>query len=382
MGFSKIWRGVRMRDTEAGADPDAAPRALTLPASWDDRAAAALAALAPGAGKASLPRAAESWIRPLAASARLEGDAALADRLHALLLQRKAAPTAPLWGGSEAGTPPGFVLNLPAFWDEAAGFDVESFIEAVRAAATALRLSEPTAGRVAIGFTDLDGLLAMIGLDYESPEARDLAAALAAILRGTVDVVLAGEQPDLLSRLPSWPEPPALRRLPAVAAAAARARREALRGSASLPSTAISYPGPADALLGAETGGIAPAFAAVDSEGRLTRAAQARLAALGISPEVALGRLLAGEPLLVARPAYRRTRRCTMRWRPFCTPCRRARRSARCRRSRRSGAHCRPGAAATRSVPRSEATGSMCGRKNMRTARSASCTSRCQGKER
>lgn len=299
MGFTRIWRGVRMRDTEAGADPDAAPRILTLPASWDDRAAAALAALAPGDGKATLPRAAESWIRPLAVSARLEGDAALADRLHALLLQRKAAPTAPLWGGSEAGAPPGFVLNLPAFYEEAAGFDVDAFIDAVRTAATALRLSEPTAGRVAIGFTDLDGLLAKVGLDYASPEARDLAATIAALLRGTVDVTLAGEQPDLLSRLPSWPEPPVMRRLPRLAEAAMRARRDALRGSASFPSTAIAVPGPADALLGAETGGIAPAFAAVNAEGRLTRAAQARLATLGMSAETALGRLLDGEPLLV-----------------------------------------------------------------------------------
>ena len=298
MGFTKIWRGVRMRDTEAGADPDATPRALTLPASWDDRAAAALAVLAPGDGKANLPRAAESWIRPLASSARLEGDPELADRLHALLLQRQAAPTAPLWGGSDEGTPPGFVMNLPAFYDEAAGFDVDSFIDAVRTAAFALRLSEPAAGRVAIGFTDLDGLLARIGLDYETPEARDLAATIAAILRGTVDITLAGEQPDLLSCLPSWPEPPKLRRMPKLSAAAARARTEALRGSASMPSTAISVPGPADALLGAETGGIAPAFSAVDAAGKLTRAAQSRMAAMGLSAEAALGRILDGEQLL------------------------------------------------------------------------------------
>ena len=131
-------------------------------------------------------------------------------------------------------------------------------MDAVRTAATALRLSEPAAGRVAIGFTDLDGLLARIGLDYDSTDARDLAATIAAVLRGTVDVVLAGEQPDLLSCLPSWPEAPKLRRMPRLAAAAARARSEALRGSASMPSTAIAVPGPADALLGAETGGIAP----------------------------------------------------------------------------------------------------------------------------
>ncbi|MGI4800997.1 MAG: hypothetical protein ACRYF2_15100 [Janthinobacterium lividum] len=298
MTFTKIWRGVRMRDIEAGADPDAAPRPLTIPASWDDRAAAALAFLAPGDGKASLPRAAESWIRPLASSARLEGDPALADRLHGLLLLRQAAPTAPLWGGTDEGTPPGFVMNLPAFYDEATGFDVDAFIDAVRTAATALRLSEPSAGRVAIGFTDLDGLLARIGVAYESLEARDLAATLAALLRGTADVTLAGEQPDLLSRLPSWPEPPKLRRLPKLAAAAVLARTEALRGSASMPSTAISAPGPADALLGAETSGIAPAFSAVDADGKLTLAAQSRLVTLGLSAEAALARILDGEALL------------------------------------------------------------------------------------
>ena len=78
-----------MRDTEAGADPDAPPRPLTLPASWDDRAASALAALAPGEGRANLPRAADSWIRPLATRARLEGNGELADKLHALLLRRR-----------------------------------------------------------------------------------------------------------------------------------------------------------------------------------------------------------------------------------------------------------------------------------------------------
>ena len=127
MSSTRIWRGVRMRDTEAGADPDAPPRPLTLPATWDDRAAAALAALAPGEGPARLPRAADGWIRPLATRARLAGDAELADRLHALLLHRRAAPTAPIWGGAEEGTVPGFVLNLPAFYDAAAGLDTAAF---------------------------------------------------------------------------------------------------------------------------------------------------------------------------------------------------------------------------------------------------------------
>jgi hypothetical protein len=297
MTTTRIWRGVRMRDTQAGVDPDAPPRPLTLPAAWDDRAAAALAALAPGEGRTTLPRAADAWIRPVASRAREAGDPELADRLHALLLHRRAAPTLPVWNGT-GDTPPGFVINLPAFADAATGFDVAAFTDAVRTAATALRLGDPDAPRYAIGLTDLDGLLAATGLDYDSPAARDVAACLAALLRATADIALAGEQPDLLSRLPSWPAPPARCALPGLAEAAADARQTALLGSAGLPSTAILDPGPADALLGAETGGIAPAFSPVGPNNTLTRAAAARLAARSMMPETALARVLQGEVLL------------------------------------------------------------------------------------
>ena len=43
MKTPKIWQGVRMRRIALGADPDQPLRALTLPAAWDDAAAAALA---------------------------------------------------------------------------------------------------------------------------------------------------------------------------------------------------------------------------------------------------------------------------------------------------------------------------------------------------
>ncbi len=298
MTTTRIWRGVRMRETQAGADADAPPRPLTLPAAWDDRAAAALAELAPGEGRATLPRAADAWIRPVALRAREAGDDALADRLHALLLHRRGAPTLPVWTGT-VGAPPGFVLNLPAFADGATGFDVPAFVAAIRTAATALRLGHPDAPRYAIGFTDLDGLLAAVGLEYDSSAARDVAACLAALLRATADLAFAGNQPDLLSRLPNWPPPPARCALPALAEAAAEARQAALRGSAGLPGTAILPPGPADALLGAETGGVAPAFSPVGPDGTLTRAARARLAALGLGPDDALARVLGGEELLL-----------------------------------------------------------------------------------
>lgn len=297
MKTTRIWNGVRMREVAAGADPDQQLRPLTLPAAWDDRAASALAALAPGEGHATLPRAADSWIRPVATRARMAGDAALADRLHALLLHRQAAPTEPVWNGS-GGAPPGFVLNLPAFHDGAHGFDAAAFTEAVTTAATALRLSDPGAPRFAVGITDLDGLLALAGLDYDSPAARDVARCIAALLRATADMAFAGDQPDLLSGLLVWPMPPAQAAIPGLAAAAFDARVAAQHGSASLPCTAILPPGPADALLGADTGGIAPSFSPVGADGALTRAAAARMAAQGMTAEAALARLLSGDPVL------------------------------------------------------------------------------------
>ena len=296
MTIPRIWRGIRMRDTEAGADPDSPVRALTLPAAWDDRAAAALAALAPGEGATSLARAAEAWIRPVASRARLAGEPALADRLHALLLERRAAPTAPLWAGILAQ--PGFVLNLASFHDGAHGFDAPAFAEAVATVATALRLNDPVAPSVAIGITDLDGLLARLGLEYDSPDARTVAACIAALLRAHADIAMAGDQPDLLSCLPDWPDPPAACPVPELAQAAAAARRRALQGAAHRASTAILAPGPADALLGAEAGGIAPAFSPVSPEGTLTRTALARLAQRGLSAEQALARHLDGHAIL------------------------------------------------------------------------------------
>jgi ribonucleoside-diphosphate reductase alpha chain len=120
-----FWDGLALRRSEASADPDAPPRRVALPAAWDDGAAAALAALAPGTGAVTLPAAAEAWIGRLAARAEKAGHepGRLAESLRALLLARRGAPGAPLWRGE---TPtPRFVLRLTGFVTEA-GFDAES----------------------------------------------------------------------------------------------------------------------------------------------------------------------------------------------------------------------------------------------------------------
>ena len=113
----------------------------------------------------------------------------------------------------------------------------------------------------------------------------------------------------------SWPAPPAACAVPGLAAAAQEARARA-QGMPRLPlgdgicrsaTTAVLPPGPAEALLGAETGGIAPAFSPVDGDGRLTRAARAWLAARGLSAEDALAASLCGQsPLPVADAAAHR----------------------------------------------------------------------------
>ncbi len=101
---SGLWRGVRMRTTQAASDPDADPRQVSLPASWDDAAADALAGLVPGTGMASLAAAADAWIAPIEARARDAGlEADIGARLHALLLARRGAPAASVWRGASAG---------------------------------------------------------------------------------------------------------------------------------------------------------------------------------------------------------------------------------------------------------------------------------------
>ena len=321
------WRGVRMRRIAVGADPDAPPRLVTLPATWEDAAAAALALLAPGRDAVRLAEAADAWIAPLALRAREAGMAVpLGERLHALLLTRRGAPEAALWQGN-ADAAPHFVLNLPAFCDPETGFDVAGFAEAVVTAVLALTFAAPAAARIGVSVADVAGLLAALGIEYDSAAARDTTRALAALLRGQADAAsarmaallprradAAADRPNRTASdrpieaaadravrpapiAPAWPAPPDATPVPGLAAAAHAAHAAAT--AAGVPrhavTTVIAAPGAAEALLGVETGGIAPAFSPLGGDGALSRTARAWLAARGISPERALAALLAGD---------------------------------------------------------------------------------------
>ena len=298
-----VWRGVRLRRTMAAADPDSAPRQVALPAAWDQRAAEALAALAPGEGAASAAALAEAWVRPIAERAHRAG--MLDDRsqdtlgiaLHALLLIRRGTAGATVWQG--LSTPcPGFALNLPAFHDPEHGFDAAGFADAAAVAVTALTLAVPSASRLAVSMHDLSGLLARLGIAYDTQAAREIGAALAALLHGAC----ANASADMAERFGAQaasdtpPPCPAATVLPglAEAARAAQARAAARPARRHAAVSALAAPDLACAVLGVETGGIAPGFSPLDDAGRLTGAARAWLAARGVSAEAALAGMLAG----------------------------------------------------------------------------------------
>jgi ribonucleoside-diphosphate reductase alpha chain len=295
-----------MRRLLAGVDPDASPRQITLPAAWDDAAAYALATLVPGSEPVSLAAAAETWIRPIAIAAQRAGlETPVGDRLHALLLMRRGCPTGSVWQ-RRSDASPGFVLNLPTFHEPGFGFDGPAFAEAVQTAVIALTLHSPTlfiseAPSLAVGVTDLAGLLGALGIEYASEAARDVGRCIAAILRGRVEAAsgaLAGVfGPGASGGGGNWPEPPS--HIAGFSAEAAKAREAAASVTPMHRLTTAIHPaGPADALLGAETGGIAPAFAPIVAESGLTRTARLTLAAKGLSAEAALAAVLAGQNVL------------------------------------------------------------------------------------
>jgi hypothetical protein len=305
----RTWHGVRMRRTEASPDPDSALRGVTLPASWDDSAAAALATLDRGTGPVAVAAAAQAWIGPIAAAACQAGlDMPLADRLHRLLLLRRGSPTEAVWR-LDAEDGPGFVLNLPAFLDSDGQLDLSDMAEAVETAVIALSFAAPSVRDIDVGFADLAGLLAALGVDYASEAARDIARCVAAIVRGRADAAS-----GRLGRLGGpmrpaafdWPTPPASIDVRGLAEAARAARQAAagVEGTRHRATTSVMRPGLAEALLGCETGGVAPAFSPVSHAGGLTRAARAWLGVNGIMAEEALATALAGgSPIPLYGPA-------------------------------------------------------------------------------
>ncbi|MFT8245915.1 hypothetical protein [Roseomonas sp. BN140053] len=265
-----VWADLTLRRTRGHADPDAPGRAVALPATWDGDAADALAALAPGSRPVSLPALAEGWISRAAAAGRELGllsaanAAWLAEGLRALILARRGAAGAPFWAG-EAEAEPRFTLCLPAFLDGEGGFDSAGYAEAVRMGVLALEgLGNGRARRLRLGFTDLAGLLAGLQLDYDSAEARDVAAAIAALTRGAAEAASGECAAALGERVPlclNWPAPPGITAVPGLAAAA-RAALDLAAGAPGLRHEAVLALCPADAvdaLLGAESAGLAPA---------------------------------------------------------------------------------------------------------------------------
>ncbi len=301
MSTIKSWHGIRTRSIAARPDPDAASREVVIPAAWEDSAGDALAALAPGEGPVRLEDAAQAWIGPIAERARRAGlgDAAasaMAQGLHALLIHRCGAPSDLIWRGFGFKSP-SFVLNLAGFHTPGSGFEAQGFAEAASLAATAMALLSPASPRIAITMTNLAGLLAEMGLAYDSDAARDLAAELAFILRSAADCASA-RLPDLLgvAATSEMVPPPSRRSL--------RHAITPLPASCDMRHTATTALMPsclAEALLGVETSGIAPEFCPLSDTGSLSRTARATLAARGLSAEAALARTLAGETVF-ARP--------------------------------------------------------------------------------
>ncbi len=90
-------------------------------------------------------------------------------------------------------------LNLRHFYSDGTGFDREAFCYAVRLWTIALEISVHMAqypsARIArlshdyrtlgLGFANIGGLLMAMGLAYDSPEGRNIAAAIAALMSGT-----------------------------------------------------------------------------------------------------------------------------------------------------------------------------------------------------
>lgn len=321
-----LWDGVALRRARCGADPDAPPRSVALPASWEEEAAEAVAALAPGGGPVVLPILAEAWIRRVTTRGRRlglldspeEADA-LAEALRALLLARRGAPGAEVWRDRKEEAR--FILNLPAFLDAGGGFDAAGYARAAALGVQVLDiLGHGRAPRLRLGFADLAGLLVAFRIPYGGADAQAVVAAIAALTRGAAEAEsgrLAARHGALHPVALIWPEPPAATVVPGLAAAA-RAALDAAAASPGLRHQGCVALAPADAveaLLGAETAGLAPAAGplrpARDAEGRYVlrptraalRAGEAAAALLAPPPPAARAAMeVAAMPFLDAAP--------------------------------------------------------------------------------
>ena len=183
---------------------------------------------------------------------------------------------------------------------------MDAFAAAAETSVEVLSALAPVRARVPIGMADLSRLLAALGIRYDSDAARDVARCLAAVMRGRADAAVGAVRGAGTLRS-VYPRAAFAKRDP-------RARRggTAPRGRDAAPShlvtTAIRAPGAVEALLGVETGGIAPCFAWVSEDGDLTRTAHAWLAARGMSGERALAIQLSGGSPFPADRGGRATR--------------------------------------------------------------------------
>lgn len=260
----KAWQGVKQAVFAAAADPDSPEIRVKCPVAWGQEGANALVALVAAAGAVSAADAAEAWIAPVAARAEALGlSSDVAERLHALLVTQRGAPSAGVWRLTPEAVP-GFTLNLPSFLDDAGHFDDNALTTAVRDAVTALTLTAPTASGLAIGFTGLHLFLTRLGLAYDSLAAREATAQVTALI-----------------------------------AAAAQAQSEALTMGARRHKALLGFTAdPAvEALLGSETLNFVPALSPVNAQGQLSLWAREHLAQAGLSTETALARTLSGETL-------------------------------------------------------------------------------------
>lgn len=297
----KSWHGIKQFAFAGQADPDTAPVSVKLPAAWGQDAADALAAMLPDRGALDIAAAANAWIAPIAARAATAGIAPdIAPALHSLLAARQACPGAAIWQ-NRASPAPEFIFNPNAFLDDSGGFDIAGLGDAVRLAVTALTLGAPASHRLSLGFTDLNLLLARLGLAYDAPAARDLAVTLTAFIGAQANLASAallarGAAPGHPITIATLPETCAI---PGLRDATIMAQDLALSAGSRRHETLLGFPAdPApEALLGAEIRNFAPALSPLNAAGELSLWARHSLTARGLSPETALTLMLAGETL-------------------------------------------------------------------------------------